>query len=223
MASIKLLLCIFTMYCCLAIVNGAVSPSCSLIFSNDTFVRLQSKFKQTTLHVLYLELMDGNTNLSIFPIGDNAKFAHVKLPFGPSLMTLPVDLTLLAAYLPYLFIEQVKIQVYQKPHLCVYNLLSRKDQQILTLMALRNITISLGWQIGGEKDTVCRRVFNPNTPLDNITVSCCSTINETINCDIPYYPPTVVAFRFVSFVISLILSSNILKWFIQDVPDLYTR
>lgn len=225
MAFLKLLLCIFTIYYYLTIVDGAdnATSPCSLTFSKDIFKKLQGKFTQTALHVLYLELVDGYTNQSVFPVNENVKFAWVKLPFGRSLMTLPVDLTLLAAFLPYLFIEEVKIRAYQKPYLCFHNLLSRNDQQALTLITLRNITMSLGWQIGGEKDTVCRRIFNPNTPLDNITVSCCSTFNKTVTCDIPYYPPIIAAFRFVSFIISLILSSNMLKWLIQDVPDIYTR
>ena len=192
--------------------------SCSIWISSTSNIRnIRLKIRIQSNHVLYLSLRDVHQKL-LLQSRENTVFAWIRLDFGQSLMTMPIDFYILSSFLPLLFEDVINITVHQYPDDC-YRRLNTTVRNDCTFKALKQLADVHLACTGLECGTICKRDIDTATPLDDITFACCRILNFAQVCDEPYTTSKVLlAFRYIGFLLSVILAATWLKWLIQDVP-----
>lgn len=212
---------------CAFIANGAIvtvdssesNLHCQLTVLEDQYMQFQADTSHTTTRVMYLNVVNESGD-PLYPTSDNVKFAWIKLDFGQTLMVLPVDFTVMAAYLPYIFFSRVSLTAVEDPPNCFRSSPSQIRDSLMfsTLRKFARINLDC---VGSDCSTICKRVIDPSTPLDDILFSCCRLVNFTEVCRLPYKASIFIsAFRYVSIILSVILSAGVIKWLLQVVPEI---
>lgn len=194
------------------------SRSCSISLSSDNNIKnVRLKTRIQSNHVLFLSLVDTHQKL-LLQSRNNTVFAWIRLDFGQSLMTMPIDFYILSSLLPLLFEDVINITIHQYPDDC-YRHLSSTVRDDCTFASLKQLTgVDLGCN-GQDCGTICKRDIDTTTPLDDITFSCCRILNSAQICDQPYTTSQfLVAFRYISFLLSVVLAAGWLKWFLREIP-----
>ncbi|RDD42949.1 hypothetical protein TrispH2_004921 [Trichoplax sp. H2] len=220
----KILLIICIASCCIFSSSANVnyqyySEQCQLSIPSHLYKNFQAITTHSSTKVMYLDVVNAS-NQPLYPPDENVKLAWIKLDFGQSLMILPVDFTVMSAFLPYFFFNRMTLVMAEKPNNC-FSDLPDEARDTLVFTALRKFAhINLNC-IGSNCETICKRIIDPSTPLDDITFSCCRMVNFTEVCRIPYKTSSsIIAFRYVSIVLSIMLSAALIKWLLRDVPEI---
>ncbi|EDV25864.1 uncharacterized protein TRIADDRAFT_55379 [Trichoplax adhaerens] len=207
---------------CMQCRKYACDDYCSIAVSSSKDVRnLKIKSSLPSIHVLFLSLLDVY-NRTLFQPEDHTVFAWVRLDFGPSLMTIPVDLFILSSVLPLFFEDSMNVTIDQFPMGCYRNITNKAQRDLCTFTALKQFANIQSSCVGKTCGTICKRLINISTPLDDITFACCRILSNNETCDIPYsISPFLVAFRYVSIFLSVIFAAGAIKWFIHDIPNVH--
>lgn len=195
--------------------NTTCNDECTIGVENDNYVI--AKLKNNTKQVFYM-LLSPTDNLPLFNSTENILFALTGLDFGQRFMVMPFDLLLLSLFLLEAFVGSTNVKISQYPDRCFFKLSSSQGDHC-TFKALKRLH-KLALNCTGQKcGTFCKREINTATSLDDIRAICCpmATIDEICNIE-DRIPPLLVVFRYLSLIFSFLLATNLLKWFIQDVP-----
>lgn len=211
---------------CTGIANSAtvdyslLREQCHLTVSEDQYQQFQKDTSSHTItRVMYLDMVNGSGD-PLYPIEENIKLAWIKLDFGQTLMVLPVDFTVMSAYLPYLFFNRTTLTVIENPANC-FRSLHHEFRDTLMFTTIRQFARITTECTGEACSTICKRIIDPSTPLDDIQFSCCRLVNNTEVCRLPYETSDfIIAFRYVSIMLSIVLSAGAIKWLLQDVPEI---
>lgn len=197
-----------------ASVTNNCNQQCSLLIRESDYRSLKTKMERNAARLIYLQV--NQTYLS-----RETTYAWSRSNFGEILMALPADFQLINLYLPVLFQDYIYVHPIQKPNHCFTSITSQCQQQLI-----KNYMVSLpnnGRSCPNyEKcNIVCSRRYDVAESLDQINLECCwKTSNETKCTRNEKASPYIIAFRYISILVSCALGASLAKWTLKASPAL---
>ncbi|EDV25855.1 uncharacterized protein TRIADDRAFT_55359 [Trichoplax adhaerens] len=187
---------------------------CSLSVRQSDYQVLKTKIDQNIARVIYFQVNESYSD-------SKTTYAWSRPNFGEILLSLPADFHLINLYLPAVFQDYIRVYPVEKPNRCM-SLLNDQCKRLL----FRNYIIDLpnnGRSCPNDEkcNVVCSRQYDLASSLDKINLQCCWKISNETKCSTTDKASTyIIAFRYISLLVSCALGASLVKWTLKATPAL---
>ncbi|EDV25361.1 uncharacterized protein TRIADDRAFT_55365 [Trichoplax adhaerens] len=194
---------------------------CRLRLVADDYWRFREIIQSRMVYVVYFNLLQiNNTHLySVNKRREDIQFVWARLDYGKSLLTLPMDYIVLSMYLPFIFQDELNLQLQDYPSGCFHFLSDHCQRQLITETLMGFTRVDLDCDGGIRCGTICQQNVSllPGEIQPEISYHCCQKIRNRNDCSIPEDPSKeIYVFQFLAIILSIIFAASITSWLLSD-------
>lgn len=194
---------------------------CNLHPQTDDYWRFRNIIQSRMVYVVYFNLLRAN-NTQFYPLPnghEDIQFVWARLDYGKSLLTLPMDYTVLSMYLPFLFQDELDMQIHDKPSECFRSLTPTCRQQLISKTLMKFTRVDLDCNGGISCGTICQQNINliSDEAEPNVSYHCCQKIKNHEDCSIAETSSDEMElFQLFAIILSIIFATSITSWLLSD-------